>query len=486
MRRCCLVGLPIRKDYVSSSKYSKKAPYAMDADFITVHNTWNDAPAKNEVNFMKGNNSSTSFHVAIDDVEIVETVPFNRNAFHAGDGGSGTGNRKSIGIEICYSRNGGLKYIKAEALTIKYIAQLLHERGWGIDRVKKHQDWSGKYCPHRILSEGRWDSFKSAIQAELNDIKGGKVTTIKPAPVVQKGYLEKGDKGTAVKELQTLLEKAGYELGAVDGIFGDATDKAVRAFQKDNKLSVDGLAGNATMQVLEAITAPKQVAKPVAKSKSYLESGDRGDKVKELQTLLNKTGKYKLTVDGIFGNGTEDAVRDFQKANRLAVDGLAGESTIAKLKEVTTKKVAPVKKSSKSYLEEGDKGTEVKALQTLLNKAGNYKLVVDGIFGNGTDKAVRDFQKRNKLTVDGLAGKSTMDKLKKALPYNVYGTLVVKSDNLNVRNQANFKAKVVKVIEKGDKYKVYGVKNGLYSLGGNQFCSAGTEYVSFTKNPNWK
>lgn len=81
--------------------------------------------------------------------------------------GNGTGNRKSIGVEICYSKSGGERYKKAEKNTIKFIAQLLRERGWGIDRVKKHQDWSGKYCPHRILDDGRWDDFKKKVAAEL-------------------------------------------------------------------------------------------------------------------------------------------------------------------------------------------------------------------------------------------------------------------------------------------------------------------------------
>lgn len=87
---------------------------------------------------MIGNNMATSFHVAIDDYRVVQAIEFNRNAFHAGDGRNGSGNRKSISIEICYSKSGGERFIKAERLAAKYIALLLKERGWGIDRVKKH------------------------------------------------------------------------------------------------------------------------------------------------------------------------------------------------------------------------------------------------------------------------------------------------------------------------------------------------------------
>lgn len=59
---------------------------------------------------MKINDSSTSYHIAVDDKEAIQAIPFNRNAFHAGDGGNGTGNRKYIAVEICYSKSGGERY----------------------------------------------------------------------------------------------------------------------------------------------------------------------------------------------------------------------------------------------------------------------------------------------------------------------------------------------------------------------------------------
>ncbi|AKQ08512.1 endolysin [Bacillus phage PBC2] len=161
------MAISVRQKLVDSSKYSLKCPYSMTAEYITIHNTYNDASANNEVQYMITNSNATSFHYAVDDFEVVQGIPNNRNAWHCGDG-NGNGNRKSIGVEICYSMSGGDRYRKAEALAIKFVAQLLRERGWGIDRVKKHQDWSGKYCPHRILDEGRWQAVKNAIQAELN------------------------------------------------------------------------------------------------------------------------------------------------------------------------------------------------------------------------------------------------------------------------------------------------------------------------------
>ncbi|WP_396583184.1 N-acetylmuramoyl-L-alanine amidase family protein [Bacillus sp. SG20033] len=165
-----------RQMLVSPGKYPIKGRYAMTAEYITFHNTANDASANNEISYMRNNNETVSYHFAVDDKEVVQGLPTNRSAFHCGDGEYGTGNRKSIGVEVCYSKSGGERYRKAEALAIKFIAQLLKERGWGVDRVKKHQDWSGKYCPHRVLDEGRWNEVKAAIAAELKAL-GGKSTT---------------------------------------------------------------------------------------------------------------------------------------------------------------------------------------------------------------------------------------------------------------------------------------------------------------------
>lgn len=147
------------------NKYSIKCPYEMTPEYITVHNTYNDASAMSEISYMLGNNLKTSFHVAVDNERVVTAIPFNRNAWHAGDG-RGTGNMKSIGIEICYSKSGGERFDEAEELAAEYIAYLLKQYGWGIDRVKKHQDWSGKYCPHRTLDYG-WERFLDKIRHYL-------------------------------------------------------------------------------------------------------------------------------------------------------------------------------------------------------------------------------------------------------------------------------------------------------------------------------
>ena len=175
------MAISVRKNLVASSKYSVKCPYSMDAKYITFHNTANDASADAEIRYMIGNNNEVSYHFAVDDKEVVQGIPTDRNAWHTGDGnGASSGNRTSIGVEVCYSKSGGAKYRAAENLAIKFIAQLLKEHGWGIDRLRKHQDWSGKYCPHRVLAEGRWEAVKAAIAAELKAL-GGKSSVYLPA-----------------------------------------------------------------------------------------------------------------------------------------------------------------------------------------------------------------------------------------------------------------------------------------------------------------
>ena len=159
----------IVKNLVSESKYSVKCPYAMTPEFIVVHNTANDASAQNEVKYMISNNNQVSFHFAVDDKEIVQGLPLDRNAWACGDGANGKGNRKGIQIEICYSKSGGARFENAEKNAAKFIAQLLKERGWGVDKVKKHQDFSNKYCPHRTLDKG-WASFVNMVKDYLNEL----------------------------------------------------------------------------------------------------------------------------------------------------------------------------------------------------------------------------------------------------------------------------------------------------------------------------
>lgn len=132
--------------------------------------------------------------------------------------------------------------------------------------------------------------------------------------------LRTGSSNNFVYLLQFILaNQYGYSL-AVDGIFGSRTASAVRDFQANNSLSVDGLVGNNTWKTL--LTLPQY---------PLLREGNRGAYVRFLQQLL-ESKLYPLgNIDGIFGSQTLNAVRSFQSANNLAVDGIVGPNTWAVL-----------------------------------------------------------------------------------------------------------------------------------------------------------
>ena len=206
------------KNLVSQSKYSIKCPYSMTPEFVVVHNTANDATAQNEVKYMISNDNQVSFHFAVDDKEIVQGLPLDRNAWACGDGANGKGNRKGIQIEICYSKSGGVRFENAEKNAAKFIAQLLKERGWGIDKVKKHQDFSNKYCPHRTLDKG-WASFVNMIKDYLNELN-------KPVQSTQSSSISVGDKvkvkTTAThyatgQSMASFVKGSTYEVTRIDG-----------------------------------------------------------------------------------------------------------------------------------------------------------------------------------------------------------------------------------------------------------------------------
>lgn len=161
--------VPIIKQPCPENKYGIKCPFQRTPQFVVVHNTGNTAPADNEVAYMFRNNDEVSFHVAVDDKKIIEALPFGRNAWASGDG-QGRGNMYGIHIEICYSNyndeNAGMykpKFLQAEKNAAEYIARLLKNYGWGINEVKKHQDFDRKYCPHRTLDLG-WQRFLDMVK----------------------------------------------------------------------------------------------------------------------------------------------------------------------------------------------------------------------------------------------------------------------------------------------------------------------------------
>lgn len=153
-----------------SSKTKIKCPYALKPKFIVIHNTANDASAQNEIKYMHKNNFEKSFHFAVDDKEIVQGIALNRNAWHAGDG-NGKGNREGIAIEICYSKSGGERFLKALKNAAELTAFLIKRYSLNIESVKTHKAFSTKHCPHRILDEYGWENFLKLVKSFLIEEK---------------------------------------------------------------------------------------------------------------------------------------------------------------------------------------------------------------------------------------------------------------------------------------------------------------------------
>lgn len=134
---------------------------------ITIHNTGNiGASAKNNHNYMKNINKSgertASWHFTVDDKEIYQAQSTNYKCYHAG---TTAGNNTSIGIEICMF-NDKERQRKCYENAIALVKVLLGYYNWGVDKVKRHKDWSGKHCPAWLI-EGKfgytWDWFKQQL-----------------------------------------------------------------------------------------------------------------------------------------------------------------------------------------------------------------------------------------------------------------------------------------------------------------------------------
>jgi N-acetylmuramoyl-L-alanine amidase CwlA len=222
----------IRKIDCPKDKYNIKCPYEMKPEFVVIHNTANNASANNEIAYMHRNNNEVSFHFAVDDKEIIQGLPLNRNSWNAGDGGSGKGNRKGISIEICYSKSGGQKFEVAQKNAAELTAKLLKDYGWGIDKVKKHQDFNGKYCPHRTLSDYGWDYFLNLVKGYMKPA----TTTTTTTTNIKKGSLVSIKSGATYyngKKIPSWVIKQKWIVVEVEG------DRAVVNMSENGKYSIN-------------------------------------------------------------------------------------------------------------------------------------------------------------------------------------------------------------------------------------------------------
>lgn len=129
---------------------------------ITIHETGNfaaGADADAHGSYLKssaGANSQTSWHYSVDDHSIVQHLPDNEKAWHAGDGANGQGNSTSISIEICVNSDGDFNKAMENAASL---VRLLKSEHSSITSIVQHNHWNGKDCPYTIRHKNLWDSF---------------------------------------------------------------------------------------------------------------------------------------------------------------------------------------------------------------------------------------------------------------------------------------------------------------------------------------
>ncbi|UCZ52973.1 peptidoglycan-binding protein [Bacillus shivajii] len=260
-----------------------------------------------------------------------------------------------------------------------------------------------------------------------------------------------------VKELQELLKEKGYfQFHTATGYFGEITREAVRDFQRSNDLTVDGIVGPQTFGALNENAIKKKQAnepktknetteststdtyngEPIRNANQVLRQGARGEDVVRLQLYLKKAGFFDHhEATGYYGNVTEKAVRRFQQARGLTIDGLAGPQTLTKVnKEIKDTGASKEESSSNSnsssssstssnqvdlsnvILREGSRGENVKTLQTRLKDLGYYNGNISGTYGAQTVEAVRELQRQTNINIDGIFGPQTFAQLEKNLP----------------------------------------------------------------------
>ncbi len=249
--------------------------------------------------------------------------------------------------------------------------------------------------------------------------------------------LKRGSTGSEVEQVQFWLSELAQFNSAlpnltVDGNFGAATERAVKTFQQEQGLTADGIVGQATWDALYAAWLDTQSdLGGTAWPGIVLRRGDTGMEVRLVQFWLrlaadNYTSLAAVSVDGNFGAATEKAVTAFQSLFGLTADGVVGRATWDKLNEVALAVVNEIVDPNvapgqfTTTVREGSRGTAVRAVQYYLRRLSAYyndipSVTVDGVFGAATTKAVKAWQARAGLTVDGVVGRLTWNSLYKAV-----------------------------------------------------------------------
>lgn len=280
-----------------------------------------------------------------------------------------------------------------------------------------------------LTADGEADANDQSVLFGASVLDASVVPTPTPAPtlVPPTKTLRRGDKGEEVKSLQQRLIDLGYYTGKVTGTYNEGTEEAIKAYQKKSSLEADGVCGpvtrtalygaNAIYAVPTAIPVVVPTLQPTVtpltpENTVIIRSGSVGPEVLRLQQRLQELGYYLSRLDGVYLTEDIEAVRAFQKANGLKVDGKAGYETQSTLYgDNAVRGNGSALEPGTVTLRYGSEGEQVTALQNRLIALGYLSGTADGKYGPNTKSAVKSFQKAASLKADGIAGEETQQKL---------------------------------------------------------------------------
>ena len=302
---------------------------------------------------------------------------------------------------------------------------------------------------HGLVADGEMNAADQQVLYGATAMAASVIVTPSPTPTPKPPTktLRPGDKDEEVKLLQQRLKDLGYYTGNITGVYNTATTEAVKAFQKKSSLEQDGILGPITRTVLYGVNAiyavptaipvstPTPTTTPITpENVIVIRAGSMGEVVRRLQARLQELGYYTSRLDGVYLTDDIEAVRAFQSANGLKVDGKAGyETQTALYSDSAIRGNANITTDSSSALVStlryGSEGAEVTTLQNRLIALGYLAGSADGKFGRDTKAAVIAFQKANQLDADGVVGTDTSSRLYAS---NVVSNTVSTTETLRV------------------------------------------------------
>ena len=242
--------LPIQK---MISKYNNSSRGGQRIKYLVFHYTGNKGDtAENNAKYFNKGNQGASAHYFVSDEQIYQVVEDDRAAWSVGDGNGkyGITNSNSINIEMCCWTDGTVSE-KTENNALELGKYLMKKHGIPIENVVRHYDASRKICPNWSDNNwSRWIDFKNILVDKSQESKPANKGESKLLSVMKNKVVRLNSNGAHVYALQGFLTSLGYNVNGIDGNCGYGCVKAIKAYQKDNGLDVDGSFGPASWECL--------------------------------------------------------------------------------------------------------------------------------------------------------------------------------------------------------------------------------------------